>query len=187
MRATISFRAASRSRQRRVWSPRPKIPKRNPGFGASDPQARSRTLRGSRAMSGGEAGTAVVQTIDAVRRPQTGRVPPNNLEAEESLLGAMLLSRDAITAAVEAHVETRDFYKPAHGHIYEAIQSLHGQGEPADPVTVAEELRRADMLDGIGGRAALLQIPAHTPASANARHYPRILNELSLLPRLIRV
>jgi replicative DNA helicase len=135
----------------------------------------------------GEVGAAVVQTIESVRRRASGRVPPHNLEAEESLLGAMLLSRDAITAAVEAHVESSDFYKPAHGHIYEAIQSLHGHGEPADPVTVAEELRRADLLDGIGGRAALLQIQANTPASANAGHYARIVNELALLRRLIGV
>jgi replicative DNA helicase len=135
----------------------------------------------------GVEGTAVVQAIDSVRRRASGRVPPHNLEAEESLLGAMLLSRDAITAAVEAHVETADFYKPAHGHIYEAIQSLHGQGEPADPVTVAEELRRAELLDNIGGRQALLQIQANTPASANAGHYARIVNELALLRRLIGV
>src|SRR6476619_69625 len=137
--------------------------------------------------NGGGGETAVVQAIDSVRRRASGRVPPHNLEAEESLLGAMLLSRDAITAAVEAHVETSDFYKPAHGHIYEAIQSLHGQGEPADPVTVAEELRRADLLDNIGGLVALLQIQANTPASANAGHYPRIVNELALLRRLIGV
>ena len=135
----------------------------------------------------GEAGSAVVQTIDAVRRPQTGRVPPHNLEAEESLLGAMLLSRDAITAAVEARVDVSDFYKPSHGHVYDAIQSLYGQGEPADPVTVAEELRRADLLEFVGGRHALLQIQASTPASANAGHYARIVNELALLRRLIAV
>jgi len=131
----------------------------------------------------------VVQAIDSVRprRASSGRVPPHNLEAEESLLGAMLLSRDAITAAVEQHVETADFYKPAHGHIYEAIQSLHGQGEPADPVTVAEELRRADLLDLVGGRNKLLELQAGTPASANAAHYARIVNELSLLRRLIGV
>jgi replicative DNA helicase len=129
----------------------------------------------------------VVQAIDSVRRRASGRVPPHNLEAEESLIGAMLLSRDAITAAVEAHVETSDFYKPAHGHIYEAIQSLHGQGEPADPVTVAEELRRAELLDMIGGRQTLLQLQANTPASANAGHYARIVNELALLRRLIGV
>jgi replicative DNA helicase len=99
----------------------------------------------------------------------------------------MLLSRDAITAAVEQHVDSADFYKPSHGHIFEAIQSLHGQGEPADPVTVAEELRRADLLDAIGGRPALLQIQAGTPASANAAHYARIVNELALLRRLIGV
>ena len=58
-------------------------------------------------LSGGEVGAAVVQTIESVRRRASGRVPPHNLEAEESLLGAMLLSRDAITAAVEAHVETQ--------------------------------------------------------------------------------
>src|SRR5262245_43916675 len=74
------------------------------------------------------------------------RVPPNNLEAEESLLGAMLLSRDAIASAVEI-VHTADFYKPAHGHVFDAITSLWSAGEPIDPVTVAEELRRADLLD----------------------------------------
>ncbi|HEX9505443.1 MAG TPA: replicative DNA helicase [Acidimicrobiia bacterium] len=132
-------------------------------------------------------GSALVQTIESARRRASGRVPPHNLEAEESLLGAMLLSRDAITAAVEQHVDSADFYKPSHGHIFEAVQSLHGQGEPADPVTVAEELRRADLLDGIGGRAALLQIQANTPASANAGHYARIVNELALLRRLIGV
>jgi replicative DNA helicase len=134
-----------------------------------------------------QAGVAVVQTIESVRRRVAGRVPPHNLEAEESLLGAMLLSRDAITAAVEARVESADFYKPAHGHVYDAVQALYGQGEPADPVTVAEELRRADLLDAIGGRAAILALQAGTPASANAGHYARIVSELALLRRLIAV
>ena len=129
----------------------------------------------------------MVQTIESVRRPPSGRVPPHNLEAEESLLGAMLLSRDAITAAVEARVDASDFYKPAHGHVYDAIQALYGQGEPADPVTVAEELRRADVLEFAGGRGTLLALQAGTPASANAGHYARIVNELALLRRLILV
>jgi replicative DNA helicase len=84
-------------------------------------------------------------------------------------------------------VETDDFYKPAHAHVYDAVLSLYGQGEPADPVTVAEELRRADLLEFVGGRAALLRIQANTPASANAGHYARIVNELALLRRLIGV
>jgi replicative DNA helicase len=132
-------------------------------------------------------GFDVVQAIDDARRRVTGRVPPHNLEAEESLLGAMLLSRDAITAAVEGRVEATDYYKPGHTHIHEAIMALYGQGEPVDPVTVAEELRRAELLDAVGGRAALLRIQAATPASANAGHYALIVNELALLRRLIGV
>ena len=99
----------------------------------------------------------------------------------------MLLSRDAISAATEARVETSDFYKPAHAHVYDAIMALYGVGEPVDPVTVADELRRSDLLDLIGGRAALLRIQAETPASANAAHYAKIVNELALLRRLISV
>ncbi len=99
----------------------------------------------------------------------------------------MLLSRDAITAAVEVGVEASDFYKPAHTHLFEAILALYGQGEPVDPVTVAEELRRADLLDSLGGRTTLLRLQAATPASANATHYAKIVNELALLRRLIGV
>jgi replicative DNA helicase len=129
----------------------------------------------------------VVQSIAEVRRRAGGRVPPHNLEAEESLLGAMLLSRDAIALAAEARVEVGDFYKPAHSHIFEAIMALYGQGEPVDPVTVAEELRRVELLDPLGGKPALLRLQAETPASANAAHYANIVTELALLRRLIGV
>jgi replicative DNA helicase len=116
---------------------------------------------------------------------RAGRIPPHNLEAEESLLGAMMLSREAITAAIEAHIDASDFYKPAHGAIYEAAFDLHSRGEPVDPVTVAEDLRRASRLDDMGGRQTLLRIQAATPASANASHYAQIVAELSMLRRLI--
>jgi replicative DNA helicase len=129
----------------------------------------------------------VVQALESASRRAAGRVPPHNLEAEESLLGAMLLSRDAISAAAEANVDTTDFYKPAHAHIFDAILALYGQGEPVDPVTVADELRRAELLDNLGGRQALLRLQASTPASANAAHYAKIVNELALLRRLIAV
>lgn len=141
----------------------------------------------SAASGFGEASAGVVQSIEDIRRHQRGRVPPHNLEAEESLLGAMMLSRDAISAATEARVETSDFYKPSHAHIYDAIMALYGVGEPVDPVTVADELRRADLLDLVGGRAALMRLQAETPASANAGHYAKIVNELALLRRLIGV
>jgi len=115
-----------------------------------------------------------------------GRVPPHNLAAEESLLGAMLLSRTAIDVASES-VSPSDFYKPAHGHIYEAITSLSAQGEPVDPVTVADELARHDVLDAIGGPATLINLQAATPATSSAARYAKIVEEHSLLRGLIGV
>src|SRR5438552_2619061 len=127
----------------------------------------------------------MVQSIgDARRRQRTARIPPHSLEAEESLLGAMLLSRDAIASGVEI-VGADDFYKPAHGHIFDAITSLYGQGEAVDPVTVAETLRRAGLLDAIGGTATLVTLQARTPAIASAVRYARIVEEHALLRRLI--
>ena len=134
----------------------------------------------------------MVQSLDDARRRSrsgagaTGRVPPHNLQAEESLLGAMLLSRDAIASAVEM-CGVDDFYKPAHGHVFDAICSLYAQGEPADPVTVADELRRADLLEAIGGPGLLISLQANTPATANAGRYARIVEEHALLRRLIGV
>ena len=98
----------------------------------------------------------------------------------------MLLSRDAIAAAVET-CQPDNFYKPAHGHIFEAVESLYGQGEPADPVTVADELRRADLLDAVGGIPTLISLQANTPATTNAGRYARIVSEHALLRRLIGV
>jgi replicative DNA helicase len=115
-----------------------------------------------------------------------GRIPPHNLSAEESLLGAMLLSRTAIDLASES-VSASDFYKPAHGHIYEAITSLSARGEPVDPVTVADELRRHGLLDAIGGPATLISLQANTPATSSAGRYAKIVEEHALLRALIGV
>ena len=124
---------------------------------------------------------------DTPRRPAgVGRIPPHNLDAEASLLGAMLLSAAAVASAIEV-VSRDDFYKPAHGHIFEAITSLYGAGEPIDPVTVAEELRRADLLDAIGGSTLLVDLQATTPAISNAAGYAHIVEEHALLRRLIGV
>src|SRR6185437_13704774 len=101
----------------------------------------------------------MVQPFDeSRRRSRTGssiapvvstRVPPHNLEAEESVLGAMLLSRDAIAAALE-RCSASDFYRPSHAQIFDAITDLYGRGEPVDVVTVAEHLRRGGVLADIG-------------------------------------
>ena len=114
------------------------------------------------------------------------RVPPHNVDAEASLLGAMLLSRDAIGPAVET-LSGDQFYVPAHGYIFDAIASLYGAGEPADPVTVAEELSRADLLEQVGGPQRLLELQMATPASSNAARYATIVEEHALLRRLIGV
>jgi replicative DNA helicase len=115
-----------------------------------------------------------------------GRVPPHNIEAEESLLGAMLLSKEAIATAVET-VNAADFYKPAHAHLFEAIVTLYGAGEPVDPVTVAESLRRSGLLEAMGGKQAVLRIQTGTPAASNAAFYARIVADHALLRRLAAV
>src|SRR5947209_13575603 len=117
---------------------------------------------------------------------RASRVPPHNLQAEESLLGAMLLSKDAIASAVET-VGVDDFYKPAHGHVFDAITSLYGSGEPVDPVTVADELRRAGLLDAIGGPGVLVTLQANTPATSSAARYAKIVEEHALLRKMIWV
>src|SRR6478735_7010988 len=112
------------------------------------------------------------------------RVPPHSIEAEESLLGAMLLSEYAISSVADI-VSAPDFYKPSHRHIFEAIQSLYASGQGVDPVTVAEELGSADVLDAVGGAATLVTLQAATPAITNAVHYARIVEEKALLRRII--
>src|SRR5271166_5737921 len=114
------------------------------------------------------------------------RIPPHNFDAEESVLGAMLMSRDAIGVVVE-QVSAEDFYKPSHANIYAAITSLYARGEPADLVTVPEELRRAGVLEASGGAAGLISLQANTPAISSASRYARIVQEHALLRRLIGV
>jgi replicative DNA helicase len=114
------------------------------------------------------------------------RVPPHDLEAEESLLGAMLLSHDAASLAIEL-CAAGDFYKPAHGHIFGAIHALIERGEPIDAVTVTDELKRSGLLDAVGDPSVFISLQANTPSIANARHYAAIVEELSLLRRLIGV
>ncbi|WP_419918452.1 replicative DNA helicase [Candidatus Poriferisocius sp.] len=117
---------------------------------------------------------------------RSGRVPPHDLEAEEALLGAMLLSRDAIADAVNL-IRPEHFYRPAHAHVYEAVCSLYSKGEPADAVTVAAELNRLGLADKVGGNATLVKLQTGTPASANAAKYANIVHEAAVLRKLIEV
>ena len=80
-----------------------------------------------------------------------------------------------------------DFYRPAHQHIFDAIRALYSTGAPADTITVADELRRAGLLEQVGGTEALHELQNATPAISNAGHYARIVQDTALLRRLIHV
>lgn len=120
----------------------------------------------------------------AAPRDVANRIPPHNIDAEQSVLGAMLESREAIANVIEV-VDADDFYKPAHGEIYDAILSLHARGEAPDAITVAEELARRGKLDFIGGRPYILGLIEAYPTATSAKHYARIVEEHALLRRLI--
>jgi replicative DNA helicase len=114
----------------------------------------------------------------------SARIPPHSIQAEESLLGAMLLSEHAVSI-VSPIVGADDFYKPAHRHIFDTMQALAVSGQGIDPVTVSEELGRVGLLEACGGTAALVTLQTRTPAITNAEYYARIVEEKALLRRLI--
>jgi replicative DNA helicase len=112
------------------------------------------------------------------------RTPPQDLEAEQSVLGGMLLSKDAIADVVEV-LRGPDFYKPAHQTIYDAVLDLYGRGEPADAVTVAAELTKRNEMGRIGGAPYLHTLISSVPTAANAGYYARIVAERAVMRRLV--
>src|SRR3954466_3375837 len=112
-------------------------------------------------------------------------VPPQNLDAEESVLGAMMLSPGAIGAVSEV-LSASDFYRASHGAIYKAALDLRGRGEPVDAIPLAGELERRGDLEEIGGRNRINELAALVPASSNAAHYARIVREMAALRGLVR-
>lgn len=125
-------------------------------------------------------------TLTSPPQPMAGRTPPHNLDAEEALLGAMLLTRDAIAEAAQ-RLTASDFYRPANGRIFEAIVTLYmtQNGDMPDATTVSEELRKNGLLETSGGKQNLLRLQAMTPATTNASHYAHIVSDLATLRRLI--
>ena len=112
------------------------------------------------------------------------RTMPHDDVAEQSVLGGMLLSKDAIADVVES-LRASDFYKPAHETIYEAILSLYGHGSPADAITVADELKKRGELARVGGAAYIHTLIASVPTAANAQYYAEIVKEHAIMRRLI--
>ncbi|MEV4531546.1 replicative DNA helicase [Streptosporangium sp. NPDC049304] len=119
-----------------------------------------------------------------VFEPRFERTPPNNIEAEQSVLGGMLLSKDAIADVVEI-LRSDDFYRPAHQIIYDIITDLYGRGDPADAITILDELQKRGEVARIGGGAYLHTLTAIVPTAANAGYYARIVREQAILRRLI--
>jgi replicative DNA helicase len=112
------------------------------------------------------------------------RTPPQDNAAEQSVLGSMLLSKDSI-ADVSEVLRGADFYRPVHEVIFDAVLDLYGRGEPADPITVANELQRRGELTRIGGAPYLHTLSANVPIAANAGYYAEIVREKAILRRLV--
>jgi replicative DNA helicase len=112
--------------------------------------------------------------------------PPQNLEAEQSVLGAVLLSDTALPALIiDERLQPEDFYREAHGLVYQAMLDLHGRGEPVDALTLVEYLKQAGALEKVGGRATIDLLAGSVPAVGNVRQYARIVRENAMLRRLL--
>ncbi len=128
--------------------------------------------------------TAGTRRVEAYTDLDDRRQPPQDLHAEQSVLGAMLLSKDAVADVVE-QLSSGDFYRPAHQCVYDAVLDLYARGEPADAVTVAGELDRRGLLRRIGGAPYLHTLIATVPTAANAGYYAGIVAEKATLRRLV--
>ncbi len=131
---------------------------------------------------------AMAQVAPVAQLPQSSPaapVPPQNLEAEESVLGAMMISPGAIGAVSEV-LDASDFYRESHAKVYRAALALYAKGDPVDAITLVDELEERGDLDGVGGKARIHELAALVPASANAGHYARIVREMATLRGLIR-
>ena len=112
------------------------------------------------------------------------RIPPHNIEAEQSVLGSMLIDAEAVSEASGA-LKGEDFYSDAHREIFEAMLDIYERGEPVDLVTLVEELRQRGTLDSVGGVSYISDLSMAVPSTANVKYYIRIVEEKSILRQLI--
>src|SRR5580700_1751239 len=112
------------------------------------------------------------------------RMPPHDVAAEQCVLGGMLLSKDAISDVIEV-IRPTDHYRPAHQLVHEAILDLYARGEPADAITVSNELTRRAEITRVGGAPYLHTLISSVPTAANAGYYARIVRERAILRRLV--
>lgn len=114
-----------------------------------------------------------------------GRIPPHSLEAEQSVLGAMIINKEAINTAIE-QIHPEDFYKEANKEIFESIINLFNRNEPVDIITLSEELRKRGTLENIGGVTYLADLSGGVATASNIKYYCDIVEEKSILRRLIK-
>ena len=126
----------------------------------------------------------VTRSAVTIEVPVIDRLPPQSLEAEQSVLGAILIDRDAVVEVAE-FLRPADFYRQSNGKIFEAVLELFERREPIDIVTVAEALERSDDLDNVGGRAYLSSLSNSTPTAVHAVQYARIVERKAVLRNLI--
>ena len=112
------------------------------------------------------------------------KIQPQNIESEQSVLGAMMMSKDAV-AIVAGKLKAEHFYKNAHANIFKCILSLSKKNEPVDLITVSSELKKANLLEESGGRSYLAEVIDSVPSAANATKYADIVFEKSILRQLI--
>jgi replicative DNA helicase len=131
---------------------------------------------------------SVTRTANGAAAPSAGVIsPPHNLEAEQSVLGAILLSDRALYALViEEGLRPADFYREHHGTIYEAMLALYNESEPVDVLTVIDRLKQTGKLEQVGGRASVDELTGLVPAAGHARRYAQIVRENALLRRLLK-
>ena len=120
----------------------------------------------------------------APRGGEFERTPPHDVAAEQCVLGGMLLSKDAISDVIEV-IRPHDHYRPAHQVIHEVVLDLYARGEPADAITVANDLTRRGEIGRVGGAPYLHTLIASVPTAANAGYYARIVRERAVLRRLV--
>ncbi|HLR21706.1 MAG TPA: replicative DNA helicase [Tissierellaceae bacterium] len=114
-----------------------------------------------------------------------GRIPPHNIDAEQSVLGAMILDKESINTAIET-IRAEDFYKDANAEIYKSMIDLYNKNEPVDLVTLSEELKRRGNLDNIGGITYLANLSSGVATTSNISYYCKIVEEKSILRKLIK-
>lgn len=113
-----------------------------------------------------------------------GKVPPHSIDAEQSVLGSILLNKDCISEVADI-LRPGDFYKEAHANIYAAIMALYSRSEPVDLITLTEELKRRDSMEAVGGIAYITELSTVVPTTTNVRNYAKIVKEKAILRELI--